>query len=75
MPSVTVTAMRSGQTKAKASGSAHLTLLGYVPGTGWTGEVAVVLPKIGFCERFTVSIADVASVRAADIAVARAAAP
>ena len=72
---VTVTAMRSGQTKAKASGSAHLTLLGYVPGTGWTGEVAVVLPKIGFCERFTVSIADVPSVRAGDIAVARAAAP
>ena len=69
---VTISAAKSGKSSAAATASSHLTLLDYVPGVGWSGEVAVVIPKIKFCEVFKVSIGDVDKVLSADIALSRA---
>ncbi len=69
---VTVSAAKSGKSSAVATVSSHLTLLDYAPDMGWSGEVAVVIPKINFCEVFKVAIADVDKVSAADIVLSRA---
>ena len=66
---VTVTAVKHGKTKVLASSSTEVMLADYVPGEGWTGELAVVLPKLKIYRVFQVKIADVASVNAAAISV------
>ena len=66
---VTVTVAKRGKTKTLASISTEIMVTDYVPGEGWMGEVAVVLPKLKVYRVFQVKIADVASVTAGAIMV------